>query len=290
MASFWLLACLVAVLTVIPQPASGQPNQPPAESTSWNCDKWYSHLAKALVADEEIIHRLQDTFFPISGRAPFILVMEYDVLYFSNGTVEVKNVVQGWSSSVVLSAVHPVLLLHWQPWLQAIFLLQGMINYTRVAIPLIIAEEIGESPPDLELKCAVKKLTSWVSGREELSTDHVCSLVPPSSLQLRAYAEYQGKPQRWDVHSKGFIWEEDGTSITDVLVVVATLALQILLQLYLKRHFIDIVSQCLEQDTPWRLCVWSAGEDFLLLGLLLLIPDGATLLRLVSSEVFLLQC
>jgi len=70
----------------------------------------------------------------------------------------------------------------------------------------------------------------------------------------------------------------DSTSITDGLVVVATLALQILLQLYLKRHFIDTVSQCLEQDTQWMLWVWSAGWDFFMLGLLLLASSGATLL------------
>lgn len=80
------------------------------------------------------------------------------------------------------------------------------------------------------------------------------------------------------MHSKGFIWEEDSTSATDLLVAVAILAMQILLQLYIKRHIFDIVSQCLEEDTLWRSCVWTAGDCFSTLGALLLAPDAVTLL------------
>ena len=86
------------------------------------------------------------------------------------------------------------------------------------------------------------------------------TLVLLSDLQLRAYAEYRGKPQRWDIHNKGFIWEWDGTSVTYILVIIATLATQILLQLYLLRNFCESLRQCLEQETLWSLCVLSAGE------------------------------
>lgn len=87
----------------------------------------------------------------------------------------------------------------------------------------------------------------------------MCSHELLSALQLRAYAESRGQPQKWDVHNKGFIWERESTSATDIWVVIATLALQILVQLYLIKNFVETVRQCLEQDTMWRLCVWSAG-------------------------------
>ena len=92
----------------------------------------------------------------------------------------------------------------------------------------------------------------------------------PSDLQLKAFAEYRGKPQRWDEHSKGYTWEWEGTSVTDGLVIMATLVAQILLQTYLKWNFFRTVHQCLEQDTLWRLCAWSAGDALFGLGLLVL--------------------
>ena len=159
-----LLACLVAVLAAMPQPASGQLNYSlSGNSTSWSCVRWHSHLEEALVADDEIIHRLQDTFFPVSGRAPFSLVVEYDL---SNGTGGEKRLFQGWSSSAVLSVIHRSIIMHWQPFLEMVFSVQGTLNFEPVAIPLTIMEDTGESPPGPELKCAVRKLTSWVSWRQ----------------------------------------------------------------------------------------------------------------------------
>ena len=105
----------------------------------------------------------------------------------------------------------------------------------------------------------------------------------PSDLQLKAFAEYHGKPQRWDEHSKGYTWEWEGTSATDVLVVVATLATQVLLQLSLKRHMFDTIRQCLEQDTLWRLCAWSAGDALFVVGLL--VPTWYTLLPFVFWNI-----
>ena len=102
------------------------------------------------------------------------------------------------------------------------------------------------------------------------------SLVLPSDLQLKAFAEYRGKPQRWDEHSKGYTWEREGTSATDVLVIVATLAAQIFLQAYLKWYVFPTVRQCLEQDTLWRLCAWSAGDS--VFGLVVSVPTWYTLL------------
>ena len=102
----------------------------------------------------------------MSGRVPFLLLVAYDIQYLSNGTVEVKKAGQLWSSSVVLSAVHPVLLLHWQPRLEGIFVMQGMIINTTVNISLSIVEDVGESPPGPELECAVWKLTGWVSWKQ----------------------------------------------------------------------------------------------------------------------------
>jgi len=109
------------------------------------------------------------------------------------------------------------------------------------------------------------------------------SLVLPSDLQLKAFAEYRGKPQRWDEHSKGYTWEWEGTSATDVLVVMTALATQFLLQLSLKRHMFDTVHQCLEQDTLWRLCAWSAGDALFVVGLL--VPTWYTLLPFVFWNI-----
>jgi len=108
-----------------------------------------------------------------------------------------------------------------------------------------------------------------------------CSLVPPSSLQLRAYAEYRGRPQRWDEHNKGFIVE--GDSYTTVLVIITTLTLQIWFQFYLAKKFFEIVNQCFEQDTPWRLFVWSAGDVLLASDVILLVLDVITLILITQN-------
>lgn len=48
-----------------------------------------------------------------------------------------------------------------------------------------------------------------------------------SDLQLRAYAEYRGKPQKWEVHEQGYVWEVEDISFMDVWVIVSTLAVQL---------------------------------------------------------------
>ena len=60
-------------------------------------------------------------------------------------------------------------------------------------------------------------------------------------------------------------------------MVIATLATQILLQLNLVMHVIDTVSQCLQQDTVWRLFVWTAGDVLLVFGMLLFAFDAFAL-------------
>lgn len=177
-----VLACLAAVLAVMPQPASGQlisnyselnysqwnqseGNYLEGNYVNWSCARWYNRLEEALVADEEIIHVIQDTFFPITGRAPYSLEVRYDIQYISNGSLKEKYLLQGWSSSAVLSVLHPMIVLHWQPWLEVIIWLQGMIHVEPVNIRLSIMEDIGVLPPDPELKGAIMQLTSWIRMR-----------------------------------------------------------------------------------------------------------------------------
>jgi len=105
--------------------------------------------------------------------------------------------------------------------------------------------------------------------------------VPPSSLQLRAYAEYRGRPQRWDEHNKGFLAEWDG--YTTVLAIITTLTLQIWLQIYLVKQLFETVNQCFEQDTPWRLFLWSAGEVFFVLDVMLFAFDAITLVMITQD-------
>ena len=169
-----LLACAAAVLAIVPQPVSAQLNfnyselnYSEGDYSQWNaplsCFRWYNYLERALVSHDWVTHQLQDTFFPVSGRAPFSLVVQYDIVYESNGTWVTKVMHQGWSSSAVLSVIHPAIIIHWQPFLGATFLLQGMISFEPVNIPLVIGEELWEPSPGPELECAIKRLTSWVS-------------------------------------------------------------------------------------------------------------------------------
>ena len=113
--------------------------------------------------------------------------------------------------------------------------------------------------------------------------------MPPPSLQLRAYAEYRGRPQRWDEHNKGFIWEWESTSPTDVLVIIATLATQILLQLILIRNFFKSLRQCLEQETIWSLCVLSAGECLCVFGVVMPLMFVTALFLIGSTPITLLK-
>lgn len=174
-----VLACLMAVLTIMRQPANCQLSSNYSELSSnysqwnysegkhsfhWSCVRWYNHLEEALVANNEMIHQLQDTFFPISGHAPFSLLMQYDIWYLSNGNWEQKKLLQGWSISAVFSLMHPATIVHLQPFLGAIFWLQGKVDFKPNTITLYIVEDTGEFSPDSQLKCAIKKLTSWVSG------------------------------------------------------------------------------------------------------------------------------
>ena len=176
-----LLACAAAVLAIVPQPVSAQPSVNYSESnysqwnhsegdySQWNaplsCFRWYNYLERALVSRDWVTHQLQDAFFPVSGQAPFSLVVQYDIVYKSNGTWVTKVMHQGWSSSAVLSMIHPAIIIHWQPFLGVAFLLQEMISFEPVNIPLYIGEELWEPSPGPELECAIKRLTSWVSKR-----------------------------------------------------------------------------------------------------------------------------
>lgn len=104
-----------------------------------------------------------------------------------------------------------------------------------------------------------------------------CVYVLLSDLQLRAYAENRGKPQRWDEHNRGFIVERNSTR--NFLVMFATLATQTWLQLNLKT-FLEAVPRWLEEETMWSLGVWSAGDVFFTLNWIPLVIDALTLIAI----------
>lgn len=78
-------------------------------------------------------------------------------------------------------------------------------------------------------------------------------------------------------------------SLIYILVIVATLATQILLQLMLMKNFSESLRQCLEQETLWSLCVLSAGECLSVFGVVMPLMFVTALFLIRNTPITLLK-
>ena len=157
---FLLLAVAMRSADSVSEPAHGR-----CETYDYICSNWYERLEQALVKRATNLDNLQDVFFPVSGYSPIILQVRYRIVFYSNASNQTEEtLLLRWSRSPLLSAVHPLTLLLWQP--AACLALRGLSPVTTVEILLAVNFDSGHhSYPNFTnplLLYPLEKLTSWV--------------------------------------------------------------------------------------------------------------------------------